>query len=118
MTTVERLEAEMRVARAAVEALLADGWLVSVSDGEETTVFRSADADAICAALGTTDEDTLHCWKPGGEEVDGFRRQIASVWLVYGNEPWEVIADHSDILGDVLKPVTALADEIEASCTF
>lgn len=115
MTVIERLEAEMRVVRAVVDALLADGWLVSVDDGEETTVIRSTDADVICAALGTTDEDTLRCRKPA---APGVPAQAAAVWLIYGNEPWEVIADHSVSLTDVLKPAEAVADEIEASCAF
>lgn len=110
MPVVERLEAEMRVVRAAVEALLADGWQVSVWDGEETTVTRSTDADVICAALRTTDEDTLRCHKPAS---DGKEARNAAVWLVYGNDPWEVICDHSADLTPVLAPAEAIADEIE-----
>lgn len=110
MTVIERLEAEMRVVRAVVDALLADGWLVSVDDGEETTVIRSTDADVICAALGTTDEDTLRCRKPAS---DGKEARNAAVWLVYGNDPWEVICDHSANLTAALAPAEAIADEIE-----
>ena len=79
---------ETREARALITYLLADGCALSVYDGEETTVRRSVDPVVVLDALATTDADTLMAHFPDGN--------VAGFWLIYGNGPGELIADHSD----------------------
>lgn len=81
---------EAKAARRLISALLKEGLLVSVSDGESFTVKKSSDKAAILAALCTTGEDTLIVRKADGEKL-GF------IWLIYGNasDGSELCADYS-----------------------
>ena len=74
-----------------VKFLLAEGYRISVYDGEEFTVRRSYDLEEIIAALGTTGEDELLLRDFNKDEVGCLR-------LVWGNDPdgEELVADHSD----------------------
>lgn len=74
----------------AIDTALALGHLISVQDGECFTLGKSRDRAAILAALCTTDEDRLYFRAAEGEKFYGW------AWLVYGNEPGVVIADHTD----------------------
>jgi hypothetical protein len=65
-----------------VKALLDEGLKVWVYDSEDYPVQNSDDLDEILDALGTTDDDTI--------ETDKY-----SFWLVYGNEPDELVSDYS-----------------------
>lgn len=85
MNTTDRTQAE-----ALVDLLLADGGTVSVQDGEEWTLHRSADRTAILAAMGTTGMDRLRWFRCGSHLPAGV------FLLIYGNGDGELIADHSD----------------------
>lgn len=79
---------ETTEARALIAYLLAQGCELDVYDGEERTVTDSTDADAVFAALATTDVDELIARRPD--------HRSATFVLIYGNGPGELIADHSD----------------------
>lgn len=85
---------EARVARKLIRAALAEGWHVSVNDGEETTVRRSTREREILDAMCTTGEDiiTIH------RNDDGGLRRGGSFVLIYGNDDSgeELISDHTD----------------------
>jgi hypothetical protein len=107
ITNERRIEIEKIIVAKTVETLIAAGFQVSVNNGEEITVRRSTDAAAVCAALGTTDEDSIHLRK-----ADGVRAGF--VLFVYGNEGNTVICDHSTSLEDVLAPVYTFAETFDA----
>ena len=79
---------EARIARKIVKDALANGWTVSVNDGEEWTVKSSTDSRAILEALCTTGCDVLRLHDASGEA-------IGNIWLVWGNDE-DLISDHSD----------------------
>lgn len=83
---------EARTARKLVKAALAEGWSISVNDGEETTVRRSTRECEIVDALCTTGEDIITLHLPISGKSGG------SFWLIYGNDPSgeELISDHTD----------------------
>lgn len=83
---------EARAARKLIRAALAEGWTVSVNDGEETTVRRSSREREIIDALCTTGEDIITLHLPISGKSGG------TFWLIYGNDPSgeELISDHSD----------------------
>lgn len=81
---------ETKEARALVDYLLMAGCMLSVHDGEERTLRGSMRADDVMAALGTVEDDRLIAHDPATGEHRG------TFWLIYGNGPGELIADHSD----------------------
>ena len=99
---------EQAIAKATIKALIDADYFVTVNDGEEETVKRSRDADAIFAAMFTTDEDYLIATKKNPMQGRAWVR------FIYGNSGWDVINDYTTNLEDVLKPVMELADKLDA----
>lgn len=106
-TDFEQLpEIDQRIITAMVDDVLAAGLSITVYDGEDYAIRRSADKDAILASLAATDGDTLYFFpKDGGQ-------RIGSVNLVYGNEPGVVISDHTDneVMTQLLARATKIAE--------
>jgi pyruvate dehydrogenase complex dehydrogenase (E1) component len=111
MTNEHRLKLELSIIRRIVKDALALGYTVSVCDGEEWTVKRSTKLGQIIAAVRTTDEDYL-----AFRTADG--TYVGKVFLVYGNEPYEVINDYSanEATEALLKGANALALKVEERC--
>lgn len=106
---------EAIIAKKLIALALERGHALSVNDGEEWTIKRSTDAAEVFAALGSTDEDLLLIQAPGLIPLT-----VSRVLLVYGNEPGVLISDYScppateEERGAIMKPMNALADEIDA----
>lgn len=100
---------ERLIARQCIADLLAAGFLISVNDGEETTVKASTDATVIYRAMFTTDEDYLQVSHPTGPVKNGWVR------FIYGNDGWDVISDYTVNLTDVLKGCDALSDAMQTA---
>jgi hypothetical protein len=84
MNTEERFVVKQIVGRA-----LDKGYLLSVFDGEEYPIEHSDDAEAVMAELGHCGEDWL-------QVSNADRKRIGTIFLVYGNDPDEVVADCTD----------------------
>ena len=94
---------ERQIVTALIDHALAEGYELSVDDGEEQhpwTTDRAAVIDNIMEA----DEDRLYLRRDG---------HAAWVFLVYGNEGWTVICDYSTSLEALLEPINALAESLE-----
>lgn len=103
-----RILAEKKVCTALVNACLARGYAISVSDGEDWPVIRSTDKIAVLAALFSTDEDQIVIHDTAGVKAGWFL-------LIYGNDGYDVVSDFTanpvcdGIWEEVLRP---LADTI------
>jgi hypothetical protein len=80
---------EQKVIEAAIRAAIADHCRISVFDGESNPVKDSIDVPQIIAGLGHCDEEWVIL------ETSIGNRRVGSLYLVYGNDPDEVIADYS-----------------------
>ena len=82
---------EAMIARRLIRICLADGYTISVNDGEEWTVRRSNDFNTIIGALGTTGQDFVRVFNPGDSTSPG------AFDLVWGHDPTgaELISDHT-----------------------
>lgn len=80
---------ERAIAERLVTDAIAQGYQVSVNDGEAWVVKRSTDSKDIMAALFSTDEDYIRIRK------DGEQSSVGTFTLVYGNDGWDVVADWS-----------------------
>lgn len=84
MNTEERFVVKQIVGRA-----LDKGYLLSVDDGEDFPIQNSNDAEAVMEQLGHCDEEWLIVSNPDA-------KQIGAIFLVYGNDADEVVADCTD----------------------
>jgi hypothetical protein len=111
MTNEHRLKLELSIVRRIVKDALARGYTVSVCDGEEWTVKRSTKLGEIIAATRTTDEDILR-FRTADDAL------VGTVFLVYGNEPYEVVNDYSanEATEELMKGANALAAKVEERC--
>jgi hypothetical protein len=106
MNLETRIRIEKQIVRRIVHSALVRGWSVSVYDGEEWTVTKSVNLKEILNATFTTDEDVLRF-----HDADGV---VGVVTLVYGNDGWDVVADHTadDRIDDLMKPINELSDKL------
>lgn len=109
----DSVKPRIRMERAVIRQFLTDvfgsescRYLVSLHNGEDYSIRRSRDLDAIMAELMATDCEVLH--------VRDGDRLVGSVHLIYGNDGWDVIADYSDTeeLRRLLAGAEALAERI------
>jgi hypothetical protein len=101
--TRRRIAVERRIVTALIDRALAEGYELSVDDGDSQhpwTTNRAEVTDNIMEA----DEDRLYLRKDG---------HTAWVFLVYGNSGWDVICDYNVSLEALLEPVNALASSLE-----
>lgn len=117
MNIAERIAIEQQIARKTIEVMVAAGYYVSVYDGQAIACFYTQDVEEALNAMMTVDEEWLHVAKkreplPAGEKP--FRR-VGSVFFVYGNDGYDVVNDHSLILGPQMDLVEAYVEELEAS---
>lgn len=103
-------QAENQIIRAALESLVAAGHRVAVWNGEDWSAGPSRDVEMLLGSLRATDVDVLHLMHDQEREPSG-----SWVLLVYGNEPFEVMADWTLDLDELLKPAVELAERIEAA---
>lgn len=105
---IKRIETEGKVARKAVDALLAAGFTVGVNDGEETVLKHSTSVNDIMGALFSTDWDYLYAYDAET------KKRVGWVHLVYGNDGTDLVSDHTTNLEQTLAPVSAYCEELEA----
>ena len=99
----ERVAIERRIVTALIDRALAEGYELSVDDGEEQYAW-TRDRDEVIADIMNTDEDRLYLRKDG---------HTAWVFLVYGNSGWDVICDYHTRLEALLEPINTLTDNLE-----
>lgn len=95
-------EIEIKIAEQLVDDILAEGYTITVNDGEEDTVIGSRDKAQIMEALRTTDEDYIRI-------MDG-DIHVGVVWLIWGNG-CDVISDYGGPDG-VMYPLLQRAHDI------
>lgn len=97
--------AERGIVRELIAALIDSGHKVAVHDGEEWALKFSTSKTRVFDALAGTDSDTLVV----KEAETG--KPIGWVALVWGNSPWEVIADYA-IDEDIIRPALDRAEDV------
>lgn len=105
--TCSRIRLELRIVRKLVSSLTADGWYITVDNGDMEEIRNSRKVTDIMKVVFLTDEDFLYVSKkptPEGEQYDAF------VMLIYGNDGWDVISDYSVSLESAVKPVMDYAE--------
>jgi hypothetical protein len=103
-----RIAMERRITSKLVGDILAAGHMISVYDGEAYALVQSTDKRQIMEALASTDQDTLFI-----KGADG--KPVGVVALVYGNDGWDVISDHTDTpaMAELLAHANAYARSLE-----
>lgn len=88
----QRQNVERRICRALIKEAIALGYYVSVDNGEEVVLKKSQDCTAILKEMFSVDEEHLRFHTKN--EDDSFESR-GWVFLVYGNDGWDVIADYT-----------------------
>lgn len=105
------VEKRRKMERAVVSRFLRDaikaGYTVSVCDGEAWVLKKSAKVREIMAAMFSVDEETLGIWQ--GD------KKVGNVFLVYGNDGWDVINDYHTSLEHLMAGATEVSDRLQAA---
>lgn len=102
-----RQEIERKIIKAAVTSLIREGFNISVWDGESYQIKNSITVGGVMAAIMSTDEDTLIV-------RDSHDTPMGKIFLVYGNDGYDVIHDYSVNLEKYLDNAIKLADKYAA----
>jgi hypothetical protein len=97
--TRRRIAVERRIVTALIDHALAEGYELSVDDGDGPSAWTTDRAEIIDGIM-EADEDRLYLRKDG---------HTAWVFLVYGNEGWTVICEYNISL----EALNALAESLE-----
>jgi hypothetical protein len=105
-----RVIVERAIIRRAITDVLAAGYLVRVHDGEDWACEPTLDLGVLMAAIMATDEEKLVVYRHDSKGA----KWVPHGWifLVHGNDGWDVINDYTTNLEDVLKGATELGDAI------
>lgn len=104
----QRIIMERAVIRRAVADLIAAGcWLrVFYGAGEGFGCNRTDNVDIVMEAVGACDEEHLYVYNNSSDARRG------AIFLVYGNDGWDVMADYSTRLERDLKGANEFAEQI------
>ncbi len=83
-------------------ALLEDGYIIQVNDGEEICQTPTRDPGTIFVAMRSTDEDYLITNKSG--------KKTGWVHFIYGNDGHDVINDYTVNLEHIMAPISGMID--------
>jgi len=113
---MELLSIEDQIIKAVIKVLL-EGYVLDVFDGEEMSLIKGTDPDAIFNAMKATEMDYLYVYTPQyvpcmktGYQCKGW------VLFVYGNGI-DVVSDYTVGLSGVLEDVMAMVAEYEITKT-
>jgi hypothetical protein len=105
MDIAARQKMERQIATKIVDDALAAGYELSVDNGGDSDmVCGTTDRQAVLDTLFQTDEERLVLSKN--------KKHIGSVFLVYGNDGWDVVCDYHLSIEDVMKGANELADKL------
>jgi hypothetical protein len=104
MDIAARQDMERQIVSRIVDDALTGGFSLSVDNGGDGfEITESTDRQAVIDALFQTDEERLVLLKNG--------KIVGSVFLVYGNDGWDVVCDYHLSIEDVMKGANQLADK-------
>lgn len=108
----QRIIMERAVIRRAITDILAAGNWVRVFYGDsEYGCDKTDNLDIAMRAIGACDDEHLLVFRNSSD------RTWSSVWFVYGNAGYEVIADNGERVEPLLAGANAFADELaDATC--
>jgi len=105
-----RIALERRIVGMIVQDAIAQGYTVAIDNGGDEPSEQMSDPAIIMSEALATDEEALRFFNSLGVYV-------GSVFLVYGNDGFDVIADHTDNKETraIIRRAEAYAETAEAS---
>ena len=104
-----RMMMERLIYRRVVRSALALGYSVAYYDAEDEDDYKpTRDEAALMKEFQAMDMETLDIYVP----VNGELKLAGSIFFVYGNDGWDVIADYSDrpIISRVIEDADKLSE--------
>lgn len=102
MSVKMRQIVEREISAAVVDALLRANYFISVDNGYDIKSTPTQNREYIITSMYKTDEEHLHVYKSGLLST----ADRGWVFLVYGNDGWDVISDYSVNLESIIGPGT------------
>lgn len=104
----KRIAIEKAIAAQIVNELIEHGFILSINNGgDDFEIDFTNDSSKVIAAMFATDEDTI-CAINNEKKINQ-----CHVWLVYGNDGYDVISDYSVKLEPYMIKTMNLAADCE-----
>lgn len=110
MNIEQRLEIERKIVSMVIDAAFEKGFGIWIDNGGDyDEVIDCLTSHEAKAQIMQTDEEYIHLYKREGGKKVGY----AWVWCVYGNDGFDVIADHStsEVMEEIMNPINDLIDK-------
>lgn len=110
MTVLQnRIKAEKAITKALISEIIKAGYFVQLWDGEET--YKNLTVKSALEHAMSVDECSIYAYKI----IDGVKSIKAMFYLVYGNDGFDCIADHSvnDITDQIMSAINPICDKWE-----
>lgn len=104
--TEKRLRMEKRIVKSLVTELSAQNLLMSVDNGDGDEFDKTGDVKHVLFSLMACDEEELRVYNSKGN-------LMGLVYLVYGNDGYDVISDYTELLGMYIPETLALIEKLE-----
>jgi len=104
-TAAKRVMVEHRIVRRLLSDLIRAGYKVGLQNEEGTIAKKSRDVEKLMGEIHSVDEELVVAYDDIG--------YVGSVYLVYGNSGYDVIADYSLNLETVIGGALRVADSYE-----
>ncbi len=101
-----RRAVERRICRRFILLALKRGYTISVDNGDEIVLVKSSNVKKIMSEMFSVDEESLVVYNHGSF--------VGRACLVYGNDGWDVIADHttSPAMDSLMNELQPLIDKL------
>jgi hypothetical protein len=110
MNVEQRLEIERKIVSMVIDAAFEKGFKVWIDNGgNDDEIIYCGTPEEAKAQIMQTDEEYLHLYKAENDLKIGY----GWVWCVYGNDGYDVIADHStsEVMEEIINPIYDLIEK-------
>ena len=104
-----RMQAEREIVRATIEAAIKRGWLLRGVDNGEDDVETTNDVERAMELAFVCDDARIFFHRPP--------QDTAVLYIVFGNDGWDVINDYTVNLDEAIDDTDALVEKWEQLLT-
>jgi hypothetical protein len=106
MNLENRKRVEREIVTAVLQSAVARGCTFKIDNGgDDDEIIPTEGVEKTLEEMFATDQETLYIVKDG--------KEIGSVLFVYGNDGWDVIADYTTNLEDMLHDANNISDKYQ-----
>jgi hypothetical protein len=113
MNVENRQKLERNIVETIIQDAIKAGYLITIDNGGDDFEFPPTnDFNVLSKAIMATDDEFIYLFTPENASKYSYSNYFAWVFVVYGNDGWDVVCDYTTNLDrtDILSNANKLAD--------